>query len=178
MKKIYLSLLFTLALLLTMPLVSSADEITIGDPVLKNGMEIIALYVRPAVKQDDYWGGLKPGTGVVHLEADIHAIKGNLHGFSEGDWMPYLTVNYRITNLATGKEEEGMLWQMVAADGPHYGKNIKFMQGKYKVILTIHPPSTAGFARHIDKATGVAPWWKVFDLEFKFDFPSTKNTKK
>jgi len=178
MKKIYLTLIFVLVFLLNTPLFSSAAEITIGDPVLKNGMKIVALYVRPAVKQDDYWGGLNPGNGVVHLEADIHAIKGNIHGFSEGDWMPYVTVNFRMTNLDTGKEEEGMLWQMVAVDGPHYGKNIKLIPGKYRVILTIHPPSTAGFARHIDKSTGVAPWWEAFELEFKFNFPSTKNTKK
>jgi len=63
---------------------------------------------------------------------------------------------------------------MVASDGPHYGDNVKlFGPGKYRLTLTIIPPSKnqhAHFGRHIDKETGVAPWFDTFTLQYDFVF--------
>jgi hypothetical protein len=45
--------------------------------------------------------------------------------------------------------------------------------GKYKLILTILPPDEnkhAHFGRHIDKETGVAPWFKSFAVEYEFTY--------
>ncbi len=120
----------------------SAGEIQIGKTIERHGMEIAAVYLEPAVSQDDYWGGVPKEEGaVIHLEADIHATKDQKHGLGAGDWIPYLTVEYRLRNLKTGEEQEGLLWQMVATDGLHYGKNITLKPGNYRLVLTIENPS-------------------------------------
>lgn len=36
---------------------------------------------------------------VIHLEADIHALEGHPNGFSLGEWIPYLRVEYELTPL-------------------------------------------------------------------------------
>lgn len=59
---------------------------------------------------------------------------------------------------------------MVAKDGPHYGENVKMMgPGKYRLTLTVAPPD-AHFGRHVDKETGVAPWFKTFAVEYEFTY--------
>ena len=42
----------------------------------------------------------------IHLEADIHAVKGNKNGFGDGEWMPYLTINYTLVNADTGENKK------------------------------------------------------------------------
>ncbi|MFQ5684707.1 MAG: iron transporter [Candidatus Binatia bacterium] len=154
---------------------ASAEEFPIGEPLEKHGMEIAAVYVEPAVSQDEYWGGVPREEGaVIHLEADIHATKDNKHGFGAGEWIPYLTVQYRLRHLKTGEEQRGLLWQMVAKDGPHYGRNIKLRPGKYKLVYTIENPSTGGLARHTDKETGVPEWWDAFSLGYTFEYQGPK----
>jgi len=153
----------------------SAEEFPIGEPITKHGMEIAAVYIDPAVSQDEYWGGVPREEGaVIHLEADIHATKGNKYGFGAGEWIPYLTVFYRLGNLKTDEEQKGLLWQMVAKDGPHYGRNIKLRPGKYKLVYTIENPSTGGLARHTDNETGVPEWWDAFSLEYTFEYKRSK----
>jgi len=152
-----------------------AEEVPIGKPLEKHGMEIAAVYVEPAVSQDDYWGGVPlEGGATIHLEADIHATKDNTYGFGAGDWIPYLTIHYQLRNMKTGEEARGLLWQMVAKDGPHYGKNITLKPGRYTLAYTIYPPSTGGLARHTDKETGVPEWWDVFTVEYTFDYERSR----
>ena len=66
---------------------------------------------------------------------------------------------------------------MVASDGPHYGDNIKLEgAGKYKLKYTILPPSAnqhAHFGRHVDKETGVGPWFKPIELNYEFAYAGT-----
>ncbi len=66
---------------------------------------------------------------------------------------------------------------MVADDGPHYGDNVKLQgAGKYKLKLTVEPPSAnthAHFGRHVDKETGVGPWFKKFELNYEFTYAGT-----
>ena len=66
---------------------------------------------------------------------------------------------------------------MVASDGPHYGDNVKLMgPGKYTLVLTVLPPSQnpqAHFGRHVDKETGVAPWFKPFTASYDFTYAGT-----
>jgi uncharacterized protein involved in high-affinity Fe2+ transport len=147
-----------------------AAELPIGDNVTINGMYIGAIYLQ-AVKMKPTMPGMD---GDIHLEADIHAAKGNKNGFGAGEWMPYLSVAFHLTKQGSNWTSTGDFIPMVASDGPHYGANVKMDgPGKYHVIYEIYPPSYNGFARHFDKETGVAVWWKPFKLEWDFMYLGT-----
>lgn len=147
-----------------------AGEVPAGETVEVNGMEIAAVYLEPVTMEPQ--GMMKASSqSDVHLEADIHALKGNKNGFGAGEWIPYLTIQYKLKNVDTGKTQEGTFMPMVAADGPHYGSNINMMGvGNYELTFTIEPPSKAGLLRHTDEATGVGRWFKPFDVDYKFKY--------
>jgi len=142
-----------------------AADVVIG-MVEKNGMEIVAVYIQP-VTMEPMMHGMGPAD--IHLEADIHALKDNQHGFAEGDWIPYLGITYTISKVESGWSTTGAFMPMAASDGPHYANNIKLDgAGKYKLRYHIDPPPYNGFYRHTDKETGVSKWWVPFDLEWDF----------
>lgn len=119
--------------------------------------------------------GLPAAKSDVHLETDIHATKDNKNGFGEGEWIPNLTINYTVVNTDTGEKSEGTFMPMVAADGSHYGANVKLNGvGNYKLTYNIDPPSKAGMYRHTDSETGVGRWWKPFDVSYEFKFTGLK----
>jgi uncharacterized protein involved in high-affinity Fe2+ transport len=61
---------------------------------------------------------------------------------------------------------------MTAGDGPHYANNVALAgPGRYSLTYSFAPPSSAGFIRHIDQATGVPDWWKPFSLSWTFAYP-------
>ncbi len=159
----------TLGTLLTTGAASvAAGEHPIGDPVELNGMEVAAVYLQPTMMEP-----MLPGMGKadIHLEADIHAIKGNNNGFGEGEWIPYLDISYTITKKGSEWSITGHFMPMVASDGPHYANNIKLDgPGKYHLKYHIKPPAYNGFYRHTDKETGVGAWWVPFNLEWDFAF--------
>ena len=66
---------------------------------------------------------------------------------------------------------------MVANDGPHYGDNVKMMgPGRTSSSCIISPPGSdphSHFGRHVDKETGVGPWFKPFDADFEFTYAGT-----
>lgn len=150
-----------------------AKEYPIGKPVIKNGMEVGAVYLQPT-KMDPEGMMRKAEQSDIHLEADIHAVKNNPNGFEEGAWLPYLVVKYAITKVGGHGVIQGDMMAMVANDGPHYGDNVKLQgPGKYKMKLTVLPPSAnphAHFGRHVDKETGVGPWFKPFELNYDFTY--------
>jgi periplasmic iron binding protein len=155
-----------------------AKEYPIGKPqvVTAAGMEVGAVYLQPVEMEPA--GMMRPAKDSdVHLEADIKATKGNNNGYAEGDWIGYLKVDYELTKLGDGKTVKGAFMPMVANDGPHYGDNVKLMGvGKYKLKLTIAPPGAdphVHFGRHVDKETGVGPWFKPFSVEYEFIFAGT-----
>ena len=155
---------------------ASAKEYPIGKPLMRNGMEIIAVYLQPIEMAPP--GMMRDAAeSDIHLEADIHAAKKNTNGFAEGDWIPYLAIHYRLVKADSGQAVEGNLMPMVASDGPHYGDNVKLMgPGKYKLVLEIEPPSSnphALFGRHTDKETGVEPWFQHFEAYYDFTFAGT-----
>ncbi|MEE6075263.1 iron transporter [Avibacterium paragallinarum] len=163
-----------LAGILTAPSALAFKEYPIGEAVTMNGMEIAAVYLQP-IDMEPRGMGLSAKDSDIHLEADIHATKGNDNGFGEGEWMPYLTISYTLVNTDTGEKQEGTFMPMVAGDGPHYGTNIKMMGvGNYKVTYHIDPPSKAGMHRHTDSETGVGRWWKPFDVSYEFKFTGLK----
>ncbi|HKK14928.1 MAG TPA: iron transporter, partial [Gammaproteobacteria bacterium] len=95
----------------------------------------------------------------------------NPNGFAPGEWVPYLGVTYRIQKLGSDWSAFGQFMSMVASDGPHYGANVTLDgPGKYRLTYRITPPPYQGFYRHTDKETGVAPWWKPFDVSWQFTY--------
>lgn len=154
---------------------ASAAEYPIGTPQHRHGMEIGAVYLQPVAMEPD---GMmrKASESDVHIEADVRALDNNPNGFAAGEWIPYLLVKYEITKIGSDHAIAGDFMPMVANDGPHYGDNVKlFGPGQYRVRYTIHPPTAqAGhgmhFGRHTDRATGVRPWFKPFDVEYEFTF--------
>ncbi len=91
----------------------------------------------------------------IHLEADVSALENKL-GFGVGDWVPYMTVDYKITKADSGDTAaEGSFMVMSASDGPHYGANIKLPDaGTYNVEFTFHSPEENGYLLHTDAETG------------------------
>ena len=161
------------ASLFALPMLAQAAEYPIGKPQIKAGMEIAAVYLQP-VKMDPEGMMRKAELSDIHLEADIHAAKANPNGFGEGDWMPYLMIKYELSKAGSSEVIKGDFMPMVASDGPHYGDNVKLMgPGKYKLKFIIQPPSMnehAHFGRHTDKETGVAAWFKPFELNYEFTY--------
>jgi uncharacterized protein involved in high-affinity Fe2+ transport len=157
------------AVLAALPLSAHALEYPIGAPHNVHGMEIGAVYLQPVVMEPTM--GLATADADVHLEADIHALEDNPNGFPPGAWMPYLGIHYELTLAGSDKAISGDFHPMVASDGPHYGANVKLAgPGRYHLTYTISAPRFHGmpFMRHVDKETGVAPWFAPFRVEYDF----------
>lgn len=156
--------------------IAAAKEYPIGKPKTVAGMEVAAVYLQP-IEMDPPGMMRAAADSDVHLEADIHATSKNVNGFADGTWVPYLVVHYQLTKLDNGQTIKGDLMPMVASDGPHYGDNVKLMGvGKYKLTLTVAPPSAAAhaqFGRHVDKESGVGPWFSPFTADYEFTFAGT-----
>lgn len=145
-------------------------EYPIGFAHEMHNMLIAAVYLQP-IDMEPRGIDLPPSQADIHLEMDIHATPGNPNGFGVGEWIPYLTVRYVLTNTDTGRTLEGALMPMVAADGPHYGSNIKMPgPGNYTLSYHISPPSEQGFGRHADAETGVGKWFKPFVVDYTFKY--------
>ncbi|WP_313082754.1 iron transporter [Pulveribacter sp.] len=152
---------------------AAAAEIPIGKPHVAGGMEVAAVYLQP-IEMEPAGMMREARLSDIHLEADIRAAKGNTNGFGEGDWVPHLVVRYKLTRAGDARAIEGELMPMVASDGPHYGDNVKLMgPGKYTLTLSVQPPGggkDAHFGRHVDKETGVDPWFKPFEARYEFTY--------
>jgi periplasmic iron binding protein len=149
-----------------------ATEFYVGEPVAKNGMQIVANYLT-GIEMSPMPKGAAMGADAIHLEVDVHATKDEVHGFAEDAWMPYLTITYRIEKVGAKFATTGRLLAMTAADGPHYANNLVLAgPGQYHLAYTLEPPSRVGFIRHVDKATGVPDWWQPFSVEWTFTYPS------
>lgn len=153
-----------------------AKEYPIGKPHNVAGLEVAAVYLQPI--EMDPPGMMRPAKDSdVHLEADIKAAKDNKNGYAEGDWVGYLGVKYELSKAGNSEVLKGDLMPMVANDGPHYGDNVKLLgPGKYTLKLTVAPPSEdphVHFGRHVDKETGVAPWFKTFTVQYEFTYAGT-----
>ncbi|AMP00473.1 fe2+ transport family protein [Collimonas arenae] len=150
-----------------------AAEYPIGKQQIMNGLEIAAVYLQP-IKMEPEGMMRKAEESDIHVEADIRAVKNNPNGFAEGDWMPNLVISYEFTKAGSKQVIKGDMMPMVASDGPHYGDNVKLAgPGKYTLKMIISPPSAnvgAHFGRHVDKETGVGPWFKPFEVTNEFTF--------
>jgi uncharacterized protein involved in high-affinity Fe2+ transport len=151
-------------------------EYPIGDEVEKNEMLIKAVWL-PPIQMDGMEGA--SSSSLIHLEADVHATEGNRNGFAKDEFVPYLAIDYTLVPVdGKGTREAartigGKLTPMVARDGLHYGATIEApAAGRYTLTYAIQPPSAGGLGRHVDPATGVAPWWRPFTVSFDWDFPA------
>lgn len=154
---------------------SEALEFPAGQPVVKSGMEIAAVYLQPI--EMDPPGMMAPAAATdIHLEADIHATAENVNGFAEGDWLPNLSVSYVLTKEGANTPIRGVLMPMVASDGPHYGDNVKLAgPGRYhlKLSVSFRVDEHGMFGRHVDKETGVAAWPAPIVATYDFVFAGT-----
>ena len=159
------------ALLLSTP--AMAKEFPIGGPVTHEGMEISAAWLE-GISVSPGLSSMVMGKEVIHLESDIHATQGNKWGFSNGEWIPYLTIDYQITRQGDSDFNAfGQLLPMIARDGTHYAHSVKMPgPGVYTVKLKYTPPDEKGFLRHVDKETGVPAWFTPFTETFTFTYPA------
>ncbi|MBI2387808.1 MAG: iron transporter [Elusimicrobia bacterium] len=149
-------------------------EYPIGTAKEINRMRVAAVYLLP-IDMEPRGMDLPQSQADVHLEADIHASRGNLNGFGAGEWIPFLKVSYTLVNVDTGETKSGTFMPMVAKDGPHYGSNVKMMgAGNYTLTFVIDPPSKQGFGRHTDVATGVGKWFQQFAVNYSFKWVPIK----
>ena len=177
MRSFWLSPLLVLAA--TMPALflaspaGAVQEFYVGEPVVKEGMQIVPNYLT-GVEMSPMPAGMAMGKDAVHLEADVHATNAEAHGFSEDAWIPYLTISYVLTkDGAPTYKKSGLLLPMTAKDGPHYANNLDMAgPGTYHLTYIISPPSSHGFIRHVDKASGVPDWWKPITTSWTFAYPS------
>ena len=165
------------ALLSSLSFGAMAAEMPLGDAKEIAGMEIGSVYLQPITM--DKVMGLPAARSDIHLELDIHALKNNPH-FSEGWWIPYLTIDYTLEKMEKDKPtntQKGELMAMVANDGPHYGSNIKLNgPGKYRATFVIKNPGKNKkemFGRHIDKETGVPEWFDDVKVQWTFNYAGT-----
>jgi periplasmic iron binding protein len=160
-----------IASLLLTPL-AQAKEYPIGEPQQCGGMEVGAVYLQP-VEMEPAGMMLDAAKSDVHLEADIAATEGNRNGWQEGSFVSYLNIRYELSKKGSDEKVDGDFHAMVANDGPHYGDNVKLMgPGKYQLTFIVSPPGGdhAMFGRHVDKETGVAPWFKTCELKYEFTY--------
>jgi len=150
--------------------VTAAEETMIGEPVERNGMSIAAAYLT-AIDMDPM-PAMPAGEDVIHLECDVAATAENTHGFPEGAWIPYLTCSYLLEKMDGDYRQIGTMLPMTAQDGPHYANNVPMDgPGEYRLVYHFEPPSSQGFYRHADDATGVEPWWEPFSVSWTFTYP-------
>jgi uncharacterized protein involved in high-affinity Fe2+ transport len=151
---------------------AQAREYPIGGPVYANDMEIASSYL-VGVEMAPMPPGMAMGPDAVHLETDVHATADNKWGFSDGEWIPYLTITYLRTKEGDAKYKQiGHLFPMSAKDGAHYADNVEMDgPGTYTVVLRYESPQSNGYLHHVDKETGIPDWWGPFTETFTFKYP-------
>lgn len=150
------------------------QEYPIGDEQedTVNHFKVALVYFQP-VQMEPAGMALAADKADIHIETDIHATEGNECGFGVGEWIPYMTVHYKLTKQGTGEVIEGTFMPMSADDGPHYGANVKLAgAGTYDCEFSFDSPSRQGYALHVDKKTGVTGhfWEEPVVMHWTFDY--------
>ena len=122
-------------------------EVEIFSGVEKEFLNLNAVYFQPV----DMTGGYKAEDYDCHLELDVSALE-NGFGYGKGDWVPYLTVEYKVDKNDGSFSDNGTFMPMAASDGPHYGANIKLNgDGLYTVTFTVKFPDSSTYLIHTDE---------------------------
>lgn len=144
------------------------DEFPLGDDVFSGPLKISGVYFQPVDMEPQIQTPAKDAS--MHIEADISAVEGNDLGYGVGDFIPGLTVEYKILGADGKAVLEGTFMPMNASDGPHYGLNLpKLDAGTYTVQFIVHSPEENGWLLHTDETTGVKGrfWTEPITAEFK-----------
>ncbi len=148
------------------------EEFPIGEEQDVGPDEIIhiaAVYFQPVIMEPAASAGLSVEEANIHIEADISANENQL-GYGVGDWIPYLTIDFKVVDGEGNVMSEGTFMPMAASDGPHYGANIKLdKDGLYSLVLTIHSPAENGYLLHVDEGTGVSGRFWESPIEVTFE---------
>ncbi len=112
---------------------ADAKEFYVGEPVVKNEMQLVPHYLL-GIEMAPMTPGMDMGPNAVHLEIDVHATKDDKHGFKEDEWIPYLRISYTIEKVDSKFKKPGKLVAMTAGDGPHYANNVRLAgDGDYRL---------------------------------------------
>ena len=133
-------------------------------------LNVSAVYFQPVPMSN---GNEKVDGFNIHLEADVSALENDL-GFGVGDWVPYMTVDYKITGSDGNVAAEGTFMVMSASDGPHYGANVALPNADtYSIEFQFHNPEENGYLLHTDAETGPGgnfdEYFKDGNLKVTFD---------
>jgi uncharacterized protein involved in high-affinity Fe2+ transport len=152
--------------------VAGFEEFPIGDDIEVGPLNVAGVYFQP-VDMEPTGSSLPAAESDFHIEADISALQNEL-GYGVGDFVPWLTVDYEITDSDGNMTAEGTFMPMSASDGPHYGANVSLggKAGTYHVKFIIESPESQGYLLHVDKTTGVTGkfWNDPLLAEWEFDF--------
>ena len=79
-------------------------EYPIGDEIENeaNHFKVALVYFQP-VEMLPAGMMLSPDKADIHIETDIAATEGNDTGFGVGEWIPYLTVHYKLVRPSEGR---------------------------------------------------------------------------
>ena len=139
-----------------------------------NGLRIAPNYLTGVEMKTTPMGG-EMGEDAIHLEADVHATKDEQHGFPEGSWVPYLTIDFTLTKDDSSFKKQGTLVPMSAKVGPHYANEVEMAgPGTYQLTYRVAPQAPNTLVLHSDPETGVPPWWQPFTLHWTFEYPIKK----
>ncbi|MEL0635390.1 iron transporter [Marinomonas sp. TI.3.20] len=93
----------------------------------------------------------------------------NPNGYVTNDFISFCKVSYTLQKLDDHWQKTIISPMRLTQTGPEYGQVMMLDgAGQYRWRIQYQPPIENGFFRHIDKATGVAPWWKPFVLTYTF----------
>lgn len=160
-----------LAGMLVVGSLAAFEEFPMGEEKVVNHMLIAGIFFQSVEMEPAARAGLSQAESDLHIEADIHATTGNPYGYSAGDWIAYMTVEYRLENMDNGRVQTGTLMPMSASDGPHYGSNVKMPgYGNYRCTFTIYPPDRNGYLQHMDAETGVEQSFWTQPVVVSWDF--------
>ncbi|WP_168583572.1 iron transporter [Gephyromycinifex aptenodytis] len=143
-------------------------EEPIGDEVFEGPLKIAAVYFQPVEMEPQM--GVPAAQAAMHLEADIAAVPDNGLGYGAGDFIPGLTVDYKVMDKSDKEVQAGTFMPMNASDGPHYGLNLPALPaGDYKLQIIVKSPETNGWMLHTDPVTGVPGkfWAEPIVAEFE-----------
>jgi uncharacterized protein involved in high-affinity Fe2+ transport len=153
--------------------VLSASAAVIGGPLMRDGLEIVPSTLSGV--ELDRPAAMSRSADSVFLTADVHAAKGETHGFAEQAFIPYLSISYVLTkDDAPTFKRAGLLYPVAAKSGPRYGAGTDMAgPGTYHLTYIISPPNAHGMMRQTDKADGVPDWWKPITARWNFTYPTS-----
>ena len=103
---------------------------------------------------------------------------GELHGFGEHAFIPYLSISFALTkDGAPTFKRAGLLVPVAGKGGPHYAGAVEMGgPGTYRLTYIVSPPSSHGMLRRTGK-DGVPEWWKPITANWTFAYPNTVSSK-